>query len=199
MSPTSIVKAVQGWFTTARFFLVMGIFAGVAAVLVGYILLHRHAATWIQEPCGAIQWEHSRLPVPVWTDSALDADWTSPLLEGFDVIDPEHKLLEYKGRLALGVDAPLYAITVEPWNDPEHGNTHHEVTASCKIVRMIISMPVGMLPGKGRVRAAAHELGHGLGLDHSDWETDVMYPKASTLFPFRLSDTEKGLLGSYLR
>jgi hypothetical protein len=192
----NVFRSAEAWFSASksRFW---WLFAGavvVMGVLSAVILLRRHDTDWIHEPCGAIQWEKSRLPVPVYTDSTLPEDWIQPLLEGMKMVDPGGRLLKYEGRLALGVEQPKYTVVVEQWNDDAHGNTHHEVRADCKIEKMFISMPVLMLPGKLRVRVAGHELLHALGVGHSDWETHLSYRTATTLFPFSLHATEKKML-----
>ncbi|APU88986.1 hypothetical protein Rctr197k_191 [Virus Rctr197k] len=183
-----------------RALLIVGIGLAVTAMMTAYVLLHRKETTWLQAPCGDVQWARTRLPAAIYLTSELPEDWIEPIKQGLAVVDPWGKLGQFKGRLDLSASPPAYAVTISQWNDDQHGNTRWEAGADCKIIRMFVSMPVLMLPGKTRVRAAAHELGHAWGLDHSDWETDIMYPKASSLFPFSLSDRDRALLEeAYLR
>ena len=176
----------------------MGLMILAMGLLVLVICRQRHEAAWIKAPCGEVRWEAARFPIPIYYDSVLPLDWIKPLEDGGALIDPKDVLFSWKGTLPLGTEQPLYSIVLEQWNDDGHGRTHWEVDKACHVTKMFVSLPVLMLPGKGRVRAAAHELGHGLGLGHSDWENDIMYPKASTWFPFRLSPMEQSLLNSYV-
>jgi hypothetical protein len=197
----NVFRRAEKWMNTKRFLMVAGIFVALAVALGVYIMKTRKDTDWLKEPCGKIQWERSRLPAPVYADSTLPDDWIEPLKQGMALIDPSGKLLKYEGRAPLTTDDQTsYTILVEQWNDDQHGNTRHEVRKTdCKVYRMKVSVPVLLLPGKVRVRAAAHELGHSLGLGHSDWETHIMYPVASTLFPFSLSEHEKALLETYFK
>lgn len=212
----NVFVAVQNWMTNKRFLALFGVFI-VVGVLLGAAILHRrHDAGWLKDTaefdmsgvkrqyCGKeIRWDKALLPVPVWLDPLLDKTWEQPIKDGMALADPWGKLFKWKGWLPEGTDPMLGSITVSMTNDDKHGHEVWSVKDAgtyCQMVQSSIEMPVLMLPGKARTRASAHELLHAMGLSHSDWETHLMYPVATTLYPFSMSATEKSLLeGAYIK
>jgi hypothetical protein len=212
----NVFRAAEQWTTTKRF---LAMFAGAAVLMValGAVILHRrHDAGWLKDTkefdtsgvtrkyCGKeIRWDRGMLPIPVWLDPALDKSWEQPLKDGLALADPWGKLFAWKGWMPPGTDPMRGSVTVMMTNDDKHGHEIWQVTDAgtyCQMVQSTIEMPVLMLPGKARTRASAHELLHAMGLSHSDWETHLMYPVATTLFPFSMSATEKALLeGAYIK
>lgn len=203
--------------TTKVFLILVALTFAAGGFLTWIILKNRVEAGWLKDTrefdmsvvprakyCDKeIRWARTDLPVPVYLDSALPEDWEPAIKEGLELADPWKKLFALRGRLQPGEDGPKGAVTIEQHNADDHGLMRWEVIDAgtyCKMVRATIKLPVLMLPGKGRTRAAAHELLHAMGLSHSDWETHLMYPKASTLFPFEMSPKERELLESaYVR
>lgn len=210
-------RTAEGKIDNKRFFMIAGVFVLAGVILSLVILNRRHEAGWLQDTkafdasgkdrkyCGKdIRWDKAELPVKVYLDTALDASWEPSIADALKLADPWGKLFNFMGRLGPAVmDAPQGAITIGPTNDDQHGHERWEVVDAgtyCKMTRSQIELPVLILPGKARTRAAAHELLHSMGLSHSDWETHLMYPVATTLFPFSMAPKEKELLeGAYIR
>lgn len=188
-------QKLDTWITTRRFLWIAAVFLGVGVIIGTVILTGRKKTSPMRAECGQLVWPVSALPVSIWLDP-IAAEWEPDVRAGIGIIDPEGRWLHYAGQTGPAGNAPsIQSILVSTANIDDHGNTHADYDKrDCKITHVTIQLPGLILPGKARTRATAHELGHALGLAHSDWETDVQYPHATSLFSFALSKEDRAIL-----
>ncbi len=173
------------------------------AALTTVIILNRTDRGFMTRECvkgsgvfGELRWDRADLPVPVHV-RAEDLGWSDAVLAGLDTIDPEKKLFRWGGLIfhdAVLID-PIIVFEQDSGIEDGHGHETIRWTDECRIRSVEIRMPlVADHRGIARERAAAHELGHAVGLDHDDQETSVMYPSADPRFEYDLSGKDSELL-----
>lgn len=170
-----------------RFILLL--LAGLAALgcLTAVILARRSEAVQIVEPkCGGkLAWFHGDMPVPVYLDDSM-SDWAMEaeaavewwsvrgafytwdgVLSAFQSPKDPAVVFVADGSIKPNADGRIHAVGKISWVD------------GCRVRRVVVQVPPDFVFSDVRLFVVKHELGHGLGLDHSDWEDSVMYPSAT--------------------
>jgi hypothetical protein len=188
--------------STKRAIFLVGVAIGVIVVGSVAIYLARKDAEFIRwedqpdykGPCtGPATWLPADLPVDVYL-LAEDRELEPDVKEAIALWAP---YLNWKGLVPQGMTAKGTIVHVSSMPlreiDP-HGDTRLRHDKSCKVKRAEVRIPMPLLKNKVRACVVKHELGHALGIGHSDDEDSVMSPTRGVMFRCDRSDHLVALL-----